>query len=328
MTSTGRPPVASPPPEPPGADPSVQEWFARRTFCDPEPCTDELGARKAESGLAVSVVVPTHDEVATVTDVVAAVRALEDVAVDEVVVVDSASTDGTAARAAAAGATVHNGAELDQGLGPILGKGDALWRSLSAATGDVIVFIDGDIANPHPRFVASLLAPLLSDPNLAMVKGFYERPVGHQPDGQPTGGGRVTELTARPLLNCWWPQLAGLIQPLSGEYAARRELLEALPFFAGYGVELGLLIDTLETAGLDAIAQADLVERVHSSQSVHALSRMAFSLTQVAAKRLGALPDTPASLGYTQFQRDGDGVALESAGVPLVERPPRRAMTV
>ena len=245
---------------------------------------------------------------------------------------DSASTDDTARVAAAAGARVHSADMLLPHYGPCLGKGDALWRSLTATGGDIVVFLDTDITNPDVRFVTGLLGPLLTADAVHLVKAFYERPVKLERVEYVTGGGRVTELGARPLINMFWPELAGLVQPLSGEYAARRPLLESLPFFTGYGVELGILIDTVAQAGPDAIAQVDLARRVHRNQDLPALSRMAFGILQVAVQRLAAQGrvEAPAwlseGLPYLQFERRGDDAQPCEEHVAVVERPPLRSL--
>lgn len=275
---------------------------------------------------------PALDEAATIGKVVDSVFALADVLVDEIVVVDSASSDATAQIAVEHGARVHEADQIMPSFGPSLGKGDALWRSLTVTSGDIVVFLDTDISNPDPKFVAGLLGPLLTSPRVHMVKAFYERPVKLERVQYATGGGRVTELAARPLINLFWPELAGLVQPLSGEYAARRPLLESLPFFTGYGVELGLLIDTLRRVGADGIAQVDLECRVHRNQSLPALSRMAFGIMQVAHQRLAeeGRAEPPAEYGtgapYVQFARDGDGIAITEDHVAVVERPPHQAL--
>jgi glucosyl-3-phosphoglycerate synthase len=193
-------------------------------------------------------------------------------------------------------------------------------------TGDIVAFVDTDIRNPHPRFVYGLLGPLLLDADVQLVKAFYERPLAIGETLHPSGGGRVTELMARPLLNQWWPELAWLVQPLSGEYAGRRSLLERIPFFTGYGVELGMLVDTLAAAGPDVIAQVDLAERIHRNQTLESLSRMAYGILQVACARMHAEgrldPEVPVSSDYVQFQREREGVRAVPRQVPVVERPP------
>jgi glucosyl-3-phosphoglycerate synthase len=269
----------------------------------------------------VSVVLPARNEAATISGVVRACAALAGTLVDELVVLDGGSTDGTADLAVAEGARVHTDSQILPEHGPALGKGDALWRSLSVTSGDIVVFVDTDIRNPDPRFVWALLGPLLAEPGVDFVKAFYERPVELGGALHPTGGGRVTELMARPLLNLYWPALAGLVQPLSGEYAGRRDLLESLPFFTGYGVEVGLLVDILAARGADAIAQVDVYERIHRNQDMNALSRMAYGILQVAMRRLGVEP--PDDLArYVQFERDGGHVRPHTVEVGVTERPP------
>lgn len=302
------------------------DWFTRRTFAAAEFDVRTLARRKAELDISVSVVLPARNEAATIDGIVRACSSLGEELVDELVVMDGESDDDTAELAAGAGARVHSDAAVLPEMGAPHGKGDALWRSLSVTSGDLVVFVDGDIANPDPRFVWGLLGPLLLDSEIALVKAFYDRPVEVDGVRQSGGGGRVTELIARPLLNLFWPALAGLVQPLSGEYAGRRSLLEQLPFFTGYGVELGLLIDTLDRRGIEAIAQVDLGERVHTNQPISALSQMAFGILQVAAQRLAdgerlVIGETLSST-YRQFARHDGHVTMEESIVEVFERPP------
>lgn len=306
------------------------DTWPSRTWSAADFDVEDLAARKAELGVGVSVVLPARNEGATVEAVVRACRQLEGRLVDELVLLDGGSEDETAALAARAGARVYADTAVLPEYGPALGKGDSLWRALTVTSHELVVFVDTDIRNPHPHFVWGLLGPLLEDPNIALVKAFYERPVEMGAVLHPSGGGRVTELLARPLINLFWPALAGLVQPLAGEYAARRSLLEAIPFCTGYGVELGMLIDALALVGESAIGQVDLRERVHRNQSIEALSRMAFGIMQVAARRLtddgrltldGGMPQT-----YVQFTRDGAGVHRAEAEVVVTERPPLRTI--
>jgi glucosyl-3-phosphoglycerate synthase len=301
-------------------------WTLERTWVARDMSVDRLAARKAELEVGVSVVLPARNEAPTIQGVVEACIALADTLVDELVVIDGNSDDGTPDLAVNAGARVHNDSQILPQFGPALGKGDALWRGLAVTSGDIIVYVDTDIRNPDPRFVYGLLGPLLEDPNVRLVKAFYERPVEVGKILHPSGGGRVTELLARPLLNLFWPELATLIQPLSGEYAGRRELLESIPYFTGYGVELGMLVDTLKQVGAEAIGQVDLEERIHRNQSLESLSRMAFGIAQVAMRRLaedGRLsPGVDFPNTYLQFTRSSSGVSSTLRTVEIVERPP------
>lgn len=308
----------------------LAEWFRRRTWSVDDVDVDDLAALKDAEGVSVSVVLPARDEAATITGVVEACTELGGKLVDEIVVLDGGSTDDTARLAAEAGARVHTDHAILAQVGTPAGKGDALWRSLAVTSGEIVCFLDADVHNPDPRFVVGVLAPLLQEPEIQLVKAFYERPLDEGDQQEPASGGRVTELCARPLLNLFWPQLAGLVQPLSGEYAGRRAMLEAVPFFTGYGVELGLLIDTLRHAGADAIAQVDVHERVHGHQPLDALGRMAFAIMQVAARRLAEQADghpfdhLPQTLA--QFARSDAATALEIREVPIEERPPMRTL--
>jgi glucosyl-3-phosphoglycerate synthase len=308
---------------------ALTDWFARRTFTADDLDLAELVARKRAQGLTISLVLPARNEHETIRGVVEAGMTLAGELVDEVVVLDGASTDGTAELAAAAGAAVRQDSEILTEFGRALGKGDALWRSLTITSGDIVAFVDTDIRNPDPRFVWGIVAPLLLDDEIGFVKGFYDRPLEVGGVLQPSGGGRVTELMARPLLNLFWPTLAGLVQPLSGEYAGRRSVLERVPFFTGYGVEIGLLIDVLAACGVDAIAQVDVGRRVHRNQDLQGLSRMSFAIAQVAMQRLSAsqrvqLSET-LSTTYVQFGRDDQGrITLRPRDVADTERPPVR----
>lgn len=244
------------------------------------------GLAAVKGATSVSVCLPAHNEEATVGPIVESIRrelAERHGLVDEILVIDDHSTDETARRAAEAGGTVVDAASVLPEFGEGHGKGEALWTSVFASRGDVIVWCDADIRDFSPHFVTGLLGPLLTDPELTFVKGFYERPlVGGGP-----GGGRVTELVARPLLSLLFPHLAETVQPLSGEYAGRRSLLERLPFVRGYGVDIGLLIDVAATVGTGAVAQVDLGTRVHRNRTLDQLSPQATAVMQTALVRAG-----------------------------------------
>ena len=301
----------------------VSWWLGRRTYRASAYSSYRLLEAKRDRGCTVSVVLPALDEEATVGPIVTAVRRAwmgRVPLVDELVVMDSGSTDQTAARAAAAGADVVHVDDILPAYGHIPGKGEALWKSLHVTSGDLVVFLDSDVQEFDPRFVVGLLGPLLTDPDVGYVKGLYDRPLATVEGLMPTGGGRVTELTARPLLGALWPHLAGFVQPLSGEYAGRRTLLEQVPFVSHYGVELGLLIDLAELAGIDALAQVDLGIRRHSHQTDAALGRMAGQILQTALARCPSLrvPDDR----LVQFVRTGSGVEPVTWDVGVIERPP------
>ncbi len=268
----------------------VDKWFAENTFHSREFANlARLVELKERQGVTISLGLPALNEEATVGRVIAAVKgALMDryPLLDEIVLIDSNSTDRTREIAAERGVPVYIHPEILPQYGSYRGKGEALWKSLYVLSGDIVAWIDTDITNIHPRFVYGILGPLLKEARIQFVKGFYRRPLKVGEKIQAGGGGRVTELVARPLLNLFYPELSGLIQPLSGEYAGRRTVLEQLPFFTGYGVETGLLIDLLEHVGLQAIAQVDLQERIHHNQPLPALSRMSFAIIQVIIQRL------------------------------------------
>ncbi|RII13711.1 Glucosyl-3-phosphoglycerate synthase [Streptomyces sp. YIM 130001] len=308
----------------------VERWLTRRSWSVSDRRTDLLLDAKAGRGSRISVVLPALDEQATVGAIVSTIRReLMSPAVplvDELVVIDSGSRDRTAEVAAAAGArVVHRDAILPR-IPALPGKGEVLWRSLLVTGGDIVCFVDADLREFSADFVRGIVGPLLTDPDVQFVKAMYDRPLGEVADedhgGDPGGdqGGRVTELVARPLLNLHWPQLAGFVQPLGGEYAVRRSLLEQLPFPVGYGVELGLLVDALHTVGLDALAQVDVGVRKHRHQDSRALGRMAAAIYRTAQLRLARGHLVRPRL--TQFERGPGGFEPHTRPVDTEERPP------
>jgi glucosyl-3-phosphoglycerate synthase len=245
---------------------------------------------EAKGERVVSLVVPARNEAATVGDVVSRVReALVDTValLDEIVVIDSDSTDATYDVASDAGAVVHRAAEIRPDLETVPGKGEAMWKSLFVTEGEVIVFMDADLLDWDTHFVPGLLGPMLTRPEVQLVKGFYERPLGSGETAVPFEGGRVTELVARPLIRLLFPELGGLHQPLAGEWAVRRSLFETLTVPTGYAVELAALVDTVRGHGLEALAQVDLGTRAHRHQSLRDLSGMATQIMAAALARAG-----------------------------------------
>lgn len=305
----------------------VRRWTQDNSFNSDQWSAAELARLK--QGTRVSVVLPARQEEATVGAIVAAIRRdlmLAVPLVDEVVVVDSHSTDRTAEVARAAGATVVSQEAVLPELGERRGKGEALWKSLQVTTGDLVAYVDADLREFDTRFVVGLIGPLLARPELGFVKAFYDRPLANGETVHPTGGGRVTELVARPLLNLHWPVLAGIVQPLAGECAARRSVLERIPFVSGYGVEIAMLIDVVEEFGLDAMAQVDLGVRRHRNSDDAALGRMGAQVYLALLSRLErhgrmvfADEITPE---VTQFVREGVGFSSVTTDVSITERPP------
>ncbi|MEU2183210.1 glucosyl-3-phosphoglycerate synthase [Streptomyces thermolilacinus] len=312
----------------------VERWLGRRSWSVADRPIDQLLAAKRAHGTTVSVVLPALNEEATVGEIVAVIRRdlMSDAVplVDELVVLDSGSTDRTAEVAAKAGARVVARDEVLPRIPALPGKGEVLWRSLLVTGGDVVCFVDADLREFDADFVTGIVGPLLTEPDVEFVKAMYDRPftpggaasddaAGSAGAGQ---GGRVTELVARPLLNLHWPRLAGFVQPLGGEYAARRTLLERLPFPVGYGVELGLLVDALHLVGLDALAQVDVGVRLHRHQDERALGRMAAAIYRTAQLRLSRGHLVRPRL--TQFDRTEAGFTPRTHPVDTEERPPMR----
>lgn len=294
------------------------QWARASSFDGWSYTPERLAELKGDT--AISVVIPVKEAAPTVGRVAASCVQLRELgAVDEVLVIDAASTDGSAEFALEAGAAVHQEADLLPEFGPVRGKGDALWRSLSVARGDVIVFVDSDTEAFSERFVCGLAGPLLEHRQLELVKGAFDRPFTADGVRIEGGGGRVNELVARPLLNTFFPELAALRQPLAGELAARRATLSLLPFRTGYGVEIALLIDYYRRFGLAAIGQSDLGERLNRHQHLHELAPMAYAVQHALFSRVGAvageLPTRDDFLGYF------DG-APELREISSLERPP------
>lgn len=274
---------------------------------------DPAALTEAKGATSVSVCIPARNEEPTVGQIVERIRIdlVEGLGlVDEIVVIDDHSTDRTSAVAAAAGATVVDASAVLVEFGRGHGKGEALWKSLYASTGELVIWVDADVRDFSTRFITGLLGPLLTDPTIGFVKGFYERPV----DGQVRGGGRVTELVARPLLTMCFTELAGIVQPLSGEYGGRRSVLEQIGFVTGYGVDIAMLIDIAERFGADSIAQVDLGERIHRNRPLHELAPQAAQVLQAALRR------TDADLAVDAFTlRPPD---LDEIDIVYAERPP------
>ncbi len=308
----------------------VDRWFAEANFHHSE-FSDlaRLAALKTQQGLTVSLILPTLNEAETIGPIVTrAIREMQEKVplLDEILVIDSASTDATREIAEAAGARVIQHPDVLDRYGSFVGKGEALWKSLYETTGDIVVWADTDVRGWHHRMVYGTLGPLLVEPRLQYVKGYYQRPIVEGGVLTEGGGGRVTELVARPLINLFFPELSGFIQPLSGEYAARRSLLEQIPFFTGYAVEIGHLIDAAEKVGIDGLGQVDLERRVHRNQELEGLSKMSFVILQAVMKRLEERRRARlfAEMGSTmKLPRSGKGrLSLEVQELADHERPP------
>ena len=312
----------------------VDRWFAENTFHASEfRDVAKLVELKEKQGLTISLGLPALNEEKTIGLVIKRVKAalMDRVPLlDQLVVIDSDSTDRTREIAAELGVPVVRHSRILPETGSFVGKGEALWKSLHVLDGDIVAWIDTDIRNIQPRFVHGLLGPLLREPRIQYVKGFYRRPIRQGVTLFAEGGGRVTELMARPLINLFFPELSGIIQPLSGEYAGRRTLLESVPFFTGYGVEIGLLIDIAESAGLSAIGQVDLERRIHRNQPLANLSQMSFTILQAAISKLEERHRiellTEVGRGMKVIGQEKDRFNLEVREVADSLRPPMRSV--
>ncbi len=309
----------------------VEEWFKKRKFKSAEfKDIGKLVKLKEKQKLKISVCIPTLNEEATVGKVIRTLKPLmnkKKKLVDEIIVVDSGSTDKTKQVSEKAGAKFFTAEKHLKAVGKGRGKGENLWKSLFLAEGDIIVWIDADIKNIHTRWIYGLVGPLLTNKDIGFTKSFYQRPIKVGKELVPLGGGRVTELTIRPLFNMYFPRLSGFIQPLSGEYAMRRSIAEKIPFFTGYGVETATIIDIVKKFGLRKCAQVDLKRRVHRNQTLASLSKMAFGILQVFAKRANTLGklilvrDIKRKLRV--IQRDSkDNYSLKEIKIQEKQRPP------
>ena len=299
----------------------TESWLAERSWSRPTWTVAELEA--AKGGRTVSVVLPALNEEETVATVVESIAPMLGGLVDELVVLDSGSTDDTAIRALTAGARVVSREDALPELAAQPGKGEALWRSLAATSGDIVAFVDSDLIDPDPMFVPKLVGPLLTVDGVHLVKGYYRRPLMVSGREDANGGGRVTQLVARPLLAALRPELSCVLQPLGGEYAGTRELLTSVPFAPGYGVEIGLLIDTFDRLGLDAIAQVNLGVRAHRNRPLTELSSMS---RQVVATLLSRCGVGDSGIGLTQFFADGGDFTPRVSEVSLDDRPPMKTL--
>ncbi len=299
--------------------------FHHRQFAD-------VGALVAlKNSQRISVCIPTLNEADTIGPIVSVIRdsLVSNGLVDEILVIDSDSTDATREIAEAAGATAYQSSEILSDQSSFQGKGENLWKALHVASGDIICYIDGDISSFHSGFITGLIGPLLTDPAIDYVKAFYERPLAYGDESHSTGGGRVSEILVRPLISLFYPELGGILQPLAGEYAARRSTLESLPFPVGYGVEIAHLIDLARDGKIHRIAQTDLVKRIHRNRDDDELGSMAFAILRVVLRRLerdgklsltSPLPDL-----YQSWSIDGEHIHQFSKTIPEPERPAIRS---
>jgi len=314
----------------------VKEWFEKNRYkADSFSDIKKLVKLKNEQKKTISCVIPTLNEEENIGSVVSKLKKklMEKRGkklLDEIIVVDSGSTDGTKKAAEEAGAVFYYAKNLLKRHGLRKGKGENLWKSLFAAKGDIIVWVDADISNISPKFIYGLVGPLLTNSKISFTKAFYQRPIKIGKELRPLGGGRVTELLIRPLFNMYFSQLSGFIQPLSGEYAGRREVLEKIPFFTGYGVETAMLIDIEKKFGLDVMAQVDLKKRIHRNQNLASLSNMSFGILQVFARRANTLgkliqvQKIKKTYRVIESRRDGNRIiySLKKKPITEIQRPP------
>ncbi len=314
---------------------SLNEWLKNNTFHHSH-FTDlkKLIKEKEKQGLTVSLCIPTLNEEKTIGKEVVIFKSelmTRHHLIDELAVIDSGSTDSTRDVAAAFGADVYLSKDILPGLEEKRGKGENLWKAIYQLKGDIIVYIDADIKNIHPRFAYGLIAPLIERPEIKYVKAFYDRPLASSSGIRPSGGGRVTEILIRPLFSLFFPELSGIIQPLSGEYAVRREVLEQISFPIGYGVETSHLLDVYQKWGIDAFGQTDLDQRVHRNQHTRDLGKMAFGILQTFLSRmeyLGLIPTLPEmNTVLRQFQVNNDVFEAVEKTIIEEERPPMIEIT-
>jgi glucosyl-3-phosphoglycerate synthase len=308
----------------------IEQWLETNTFHHGEFWDIlELVKQKTEKGLKISLCIPTLNEEKTIGKEIVIFRSelMERYPlIDEFAVIDSGSADNTCEVAASFGADVYRAADILPEVGDKRGKGENLWKAIYQLKGDIIVYVDADIQNIHPRFVTGIVAPLIKNDTIQYCKAFYDRPMAYSTGIRSSGGGRVTEILIRPLFSLFFPELTALIQPLSGEFAVRREVLERIPFPIGYGVETAHILDVYNNWGLQAFAQCDLDQRIHRNQSTDALGKMSFGILQTFLNRVKSygmvdrLPEL--STIYRQFQAEGNRYEQLTREIVEDERPP------
>lgn len=316
------------------------EWFKHRSYDCRKFSVEELARRKGGLGLTVTAVLPCRNVADTVGGIIDEIHAVNERVsaksplIDQILAVDADSEDGTSEVAVKHGAEVFSENELMSDHGGAHGKGDAMWRALSVARGDLVMYIDADTKDFRPELAYGVLGPILHVPQIRYAKAAYRRPFKSGEEMQEDGGGRVTELSAKPLFNLFYPELAGFVQPLAGEFVADKDLFCSIPFMTGYAVETSIMIDVLKQVGLAAMAQVDLGTRQNRHQSLRGLSRMSYSVLRAVARRMredGRLrtsnePNSPDSLSqfsdYLHAVATADGLALNEYVEELVERPP------
>lgn len=308
----------------------IEKWLSENTYHHSEFWDlKKMVEQKEEQDLTISLCLPTLNEENTIGKEVVLFKSelmSRYSLLDEIAVIDSGSEDKTREVAANYGADVYLASDILPDLESKKGKGENLWKAIYQLEGDIIVYVDADIKNIHPRFAYGLIAPLIYRPEVQYVKAFYDRPLAVSDEVRPSGGGRVTEILIRPLFSLFFPELTAIIQPLSGEYAVRRNVLEEIPFPIGYGVETSHLIDVYSKYGLEAFAQTDLDQRVHRNQTTRALGRMSFGLLQTFINRAKSLDVVEEMVEYNtilrQFQAQKDNYEQVEYEIQEQERPP------
>lgn len=308
----------------------IEKWLDTNTFHHGEFWDIlKLVRLKEEQGIRISLCIPTLNEEKTIGKEAVIFRSelMERYPlIDEFAVIDSGSKDKTLEVAASFGADTYSAEEILPQMGNRPGKGENLWKAIYQLKGDIIIYVDADIKNIHPRFVYGIVGPLLMNASIKYCKAFYDRPITYSSGIRASGGGRVTEILIRPLFSLFFPELACLIQPLSGEFAVRREVLEKIPFPIGYGVETAHILDVYKEWGLEAFGQCDLDQRIHRNQSTNALGKMSFGILQTflnRLKRFGMVDKLPElSTLYRQFQAEGSHYDLLNKEIVEYERPP------
>lgn len=309
---------------------NLNDWLRTNTFHHSSfRDLRELVEAKEAAGLTISLCIPTLNEEKTIGKEIVIFRSelmQRYPLLDEIAVIDSGSTDRTLEVAASFGADTYLAADILPGLEPKRGKGENLWKAIYQLKGDIIIYVDADIKNIHPRFVTGIVAPLIHNDTIKYCKAFYDRPMAYSSGIRSSGGGRVTEILIRPLFSLFFPELTSLIQPLSGEFAVRREVLEKIPFPIGYGVETAHILDVYREWGLEAFAQCDLDQRIHRNQSTNALGKMSFGIMQTFLNRLksyGMVDKMPEMATiYRQFQAEGNRYEQLTREIVEYERPP------